>query len=139
MTLVFVAVGSRMVDWQAPLASGFGGGAGLGYGRLAPAEHAGGGGERGHVPPVEAAVVWVGSAGREFGDNAGHTELGDDRLSWQADFLVAEVSGGRADVNLVLLERLTGERGVPVCVVGLRGSAGQGEGAVVLLLDQDPA
>ena len=80
-----------------------------------------------------------GARARELGDDPGHPELGDDRLSRLADFLVAEVGGRRGDADLVLFERLAGERGVAVGVEGLRGSAWEGKGAVVLFLDQDPA
>jgi len=51
------------------------------------------------VPPVTAVT-----AGCEFGDDPGHPELCDDRLSRLADFLIAEVGGGRGDADLVLFE-----------------------------------
>jgi hypothetical protein len=56
------------------------------------------------------------------------------RSERDADFLVAEVGGCRGEADLVLFERLAGECGVAAGVEGLRGPAGQGEGAVVLLL-----
>ena len=128
-----------MVDGEPPLALGFGGGVSLRFGGLAPAEDGGGGGERGHVPPVEAAVVGIERAGGELGDDASRPELGDDRPSRLADFLVAEVGGCGGDADLVLFERLAGERGITAGVAGLRGPAWEGKDAVVLFLDQDPA
>jgi hypothetical protein len=113
----------RAVDRQSPPPPGFGGGAGLCLGGLAPPEYGGGGGERGHVPLVEAAVVGIGRTGRELGDDPRHPDLGDDRLSRLADFLVAEVGGRHRNADLVLFERLAGERGVTVGVERLRGSA----------------
>jgi len=137
--LVLVAVGGRVVDGQSPPSSCFGGAAGLSFGGLAPAQNGGGGRQRRHVAAVHAAVVGVGGAGRELRDDPGHPDLGDDRKSWLADFLVAEVGGRRGDADLVLFERFAGECGVTIRVEGLRGSAGKGEGAVILLLNQHAA
>jgi hypothetical protein len=61
MDLLLVAGGGRVVDAQSPPASRCGG-AGLCFGGLPAAQDGGGGGERGHVPPVEAAVVGIGRA-----------------------------------------------------------------------------